>query len=308
MRGIVRRMEWLNYHHLLYFWTVAKEGSITRACERLRLAQPTISGQLRALEENLQEKLFRKSGRGLVLTETGQVVFRYADEIFGLGKELQDALKNRTSDRPLRLHAGISDLIPKLIAYRILQPALAMREPVQLICTENAPEHLLVELADHRIDVVISDAPITSKTPVRAFNHLLGSCGVSVFAARKLASQYQRRFPASLNGAPFLLPMQGSGLRSSLDHWFEAEAIHPRIIGEFKDSALMKTFGQAGAGIFFAPSAIEKEVKQHYNTAVIGRIDSIVERFYAISVERRLSHPAVLAISAGARGKLFSAY
>src|SRR4051812_16372438 len=233
-----RVMEWLNYHHLLYFWTVAKEGSIARACEKLRLAQPTISGQLRQLEDALGEKLFVKRGRGLVMTEVGQVVFRYAEEIFGLGRELQDVLKGRPRGRPLRLLVGISDMLPKLVAYRILQPALEMEEPVQLVCDEDTPERLLVQLAEHRIDVVLSDAPIPPGAPAKAFNHLLGSCSTTVFAAPKLAARYRRKFPRSLDGAPFLLPMEGAAVRRSLEQWFDAENIRPRLVGEFKDGAL----------------------------------------------------------------------
>lgn len=299
-------MEWLNYHHLLYFWTVAREGSIAKACEKLLLAQPTISGQLRLLEETLGEKLFARAGRGLVLTEVGQVVYRYADEIFGLGRELQDVLKGRPRGRPLRLMVGISDQVPKLIAYRILQPALAMAEPVQLICHEDAPERLLAELAEHRLDVVLSDAPITSMIRVKAFNHLLGQCGVTLFATPELAARHTEDFPASLNGAPVLLPVEGSSLRRSLDEWFDRQDVRPNIVGEFKDRALMKTFGEAGVGIFPAPSAIEREVKEHYNVVALGRVDDVMERFYAISVERKLKHPAVVTLSESARDKLFA--
>jgi LysR family transcriptional activator of nhaA len=299
-------MEWLNYHHLLYFWAVAKERSIARACEKLRLAQPTISGQLRLLEESLGEKLFTKAGRGLALTDVGQVVYRYADEIFGLGRELQDVLKGRPRGRPLRLLVGVSDLVPKLIAYRILHPALEMSEPVQIVCDEDTPDRLLAALAEHRLDVVLSDAPITSMIPVKAFNHLLGSCGVTLFAAPQLASRYRKNFPAYLDGAPFLLPMEGSSLRRSMEQWFDSENIRPNLVGEFKDGALMKTFGQAGAGVFAAPSAIEKEIREHYRVVIVGKIDSIVERFYAISVERKLKHPAVVTISQAARGELFA--
>ncbi len=299
-------MEWLNYHHLLYFWTVAKEGSIARACEKLRLAQPTISGQLRVLEDALGDKLFAKRGRGLVLTEVGQVVYRYADEIFGLGRELQEVLKGRPRGRPLRLNVGLSDVVPKLIAYRILQPVLAMLEPVQVVCDEDTPERLLADLAEHRFDVVVSDAPVPPTIPVKAFSHLLGTCTVTIFAARHIATRYRRNFPASLDGAPFLLPMEGSSLRRSLDEWFDSQFIRPKVVGEFKDRALMETFGQAGAGVFAGPGAIEKEIREHYRVAAIGRIDSIVERYYAISVERKLKHPAVVAISAAAREQLFT--
>ena len=299
-------MEWLNYHHLLYFWTVAREGSIARACEKLRLAQPTISGQLRLLEDTLGEKLFAKSGRGLVMTDVGQVVYQYADEIFGLGRELQDVLKGRPRGRPLRLLVGVSDLVPKLIAYRILRPALEMEESVQLVCDEDSPERLLAALADHRLDVVLSDAPITSSISVKAFNHLLGTCDVTLFCAPALLAKYRKGFPESLEGAPFLLPIEGSNLRRSLDQWFEGLKIRPKIVGEFKDGALMKTFGQAGAGIFAAPSAIVKEIHETYRVEKLGTIDSITERFYAISVERKLKHPAILKISETAREKLFA--
>jgi LysR family transcriptional regulator, transcriptional activator of nhaA len=299
-------MEWLNYHHLLYFWIVAKEGSIARACEKLRLAQPTISGQLRMLEESLGEKLFAKQGRGLAMTEVGQVVYRYADEIFGLGRELQDVLKGRPQGRPLRLLVGVSDLVPKLIAYRVLQPVLTMPEPVQLVCDEDTPERLLAELAEHRVDVVISDSPIPPTIPVKAYNHLLGTSTATVFAAPQLASRYRKNFPQCLDAAPFLLPIQGSSLRRALEQWFDAEKIRPRVAGEFKDGALMKTFGQAGAGLFAGPSAIESEIRDHYGVVAVGRIDSIVERFYAISVERKLKHPAVVTISEVARLQLFA--
>lgn len=299
-------MEWINYHHLLYFWTVAREGSIARACEKLRLAQPTISGQLRMLEESLGEKLFAKSGRGLIMTEVGQVVFRYADEIFGLGRELQDVLKGRPRGRPLRLLVGISDLVPKLIAYRVLAPVLSMSEQVQIICDEDTPERLLADLAEHRLDVVLLDSPITASIKVKAYNHLLGSCGVAVVGATPLAARYRHGFPASLDGAPFLLPLEGSNLRRAVDQWFEVEGIRPRIVGEFQDSALMKTFGQAGAGLLFAPTAIETEVRDLYKVSRVGVAKGVTERFYAISVERRLKHPAVVTISEAARDKLFA--
>jgi LysR family transcriptional activator of nhaA len=299
-------MEWLNYHHLLYFWTVAKEGSIAKACDKLLLAQPTISGQLRQLEESIGDKLFRRAGRGLAVTEVGQVVYRYAEEIFGLGRELQDVLKGRPRGRPARLVVGISDLVPKLIAYRILRPVLSMPEPVQLICHEDTADRLLADLAEHRLDVVLSDAPISSMVHVKAFNHPLGECGVTLFATPQLAKKYQKRFPESLDGAPMLLPIEGSSLRRSLEQWFETHDIRPSLAGEFKDSALMKTFGQAGAGIVPAPSAIEREVKEHYNVHVIGRLADVVERFFAISIERKLKHPAVLTITDAARERLFA--
>jgi LysR family transcriptional regulator, transcriptional activator of nhaA len=298
-------MEWMNYHHLLYFWTVAKEGSIARACEKLGLAQPTISGQLRQLEDVLGEKLFTRAGRGLVLTEVGQVVYRYAEEIFSVGRELMDVLKGRPGGRPARFTVGISDLVPKLIAYQVLAPALSLADPIHLVCHEDKPQNLLAELSSHGLDMVLTEAPITSSTNVRAFNHLLGSCGVTIFAAAHLAARYRRKFPDSLDNAPFLLPMEGCTLRRSLDQWFEEAGLRVRCVGEFQDSALLKVFGQAGAGLFAAPSVIDEEVRKRYNAAAVGRVDSIVERFYAITVQRKLKHPAVVTIAETARTQVF---
>ncbi|SRR5579884_2957581 len=299
-------MEWLNYHHLLYFWTVAKEGSIVRACEKLGLAQPTISGQLKSLELTLGEKLFAKRGRGLALTEIGQVVYRYANEIFALGRELQDVLKDGPKELRLRLVVGVSDSIPKLIAYRILRPALEMERAVQIVCDEGSPEYLLSELAEHRIDVVLSDAPIPPAAPLKAYNHLLGTSTATIFAASRVAARYRRNFPGSLHGAPFLLPTPQSSQRRPIEQWFESQGIRPRVVGEFKDTALMATFGQAGAGVFAGPTAIEKEISENYRVSPIGRMASIVERYFAISIERKLKHPAVVAISEAARETLFA--
>lgn len=303
--AIVIGMEWLNYHHLLYFWVVAREGSIARACEELHLAQPTISGQLRALEENLGEKLFTRAGRRLVPTEAGQLVFQYADEIFGLGRELIDVLKGRPRGRPIRFTVGISDLIPKLIAYRILEPVFTSAERVQLVCYEDQPERLLLELSAHRLDLVLTHMPAPSTVRIRVFNHRLGSCGVSLFATAGIAARYRKEFPARLEGAPFLVPMERSASRRALEQWFTAHKIRPQIVGEFQDSALLNAFGQAGAGIFAAPSAIEKEMCQLYRVVLIGRLESVIEEFYAVSVERRIKHPAVAAITETARNVLF---
>jgi len=248
-----------------------------------------------------------RAGRGLALTEIGHVVFRYADEIFSLGREMQDVLKGRPRGRPIRLHAGISDVLPKLIAYRVLQPALAMEEQVHLVCSEDKPERLVADLAAHGLDVVLTDAPVTSSIPVKAFNHLLGSCGVSVFASPPLAAGLRKKFPKSLDGAPFLMPVESSAMRRSLEQWCDTHGVRPHIVGEFQDSALMKTFGQGGAGVFAAPDAIEAEVRATYKVGLVGRLDGVVERFYAISIERKLKHPAVLAISEAARDTLFGA-
>ena len=298
-------MEWLNYHHLLYFCVVACHGSVTRAAAELRLAQSTVSTQLRTLEEVLGEKLFARTGRRLVLTDVGRLVFRYADEIFGLGRELLETVKGRPTGQPMRLTVGIADAVPKLIAYRLLGPALTGAEPVRIICREDKPDRLLAQLAVHGLDLVLSDAPIGPTTKVRAFNHLLGECGVTFFAAPALARTCRRGFPRSLGGAPMLLPTDNTALRRSLDDWFESEDIRPRVASEFEDSALLMAFGQAGMGLFPAPSAIERQVRSQYGVVVVGRLDTVRERFYAISGERRLKHPAVVAISEAARQRVF---
>lgn len=298
-------MEWLNYHHLLYFWTVARLGSVSDAAAELRLAQPTVSGQIRALEEALGEKLFNRTGRSLVLTDTGRIAFRYADEIFTLGRELLDTLRGRPTGKPVSLTVGVADAVPKLIAYRLLEPALHLPEPVHLVCREDRVERLLGELAIHALDVVISDAPVGPHVKVRAFNHPLGECGVTFFGAPRLARGFRRRFPHSLDAAPVLLPTEGSALRRSLDQWFNSLDIRPRVVSEFEDSALLKVFGSKGIGLFPAPSAIEAEIRRQFGVAVVGRTDAVVERFWAITVERRLNNPAVAAISAAARQRLF---
>ncbi len=299
-------MEWLNYHHLYYFWVVAKEGTIAAACKKLYLAQPTISAQLRVLENSLGEKLFTRVGRNLALTETGRIVYRYADEIFSLGRDLMDTVKGRPTGRPLRFNVGVADVLPKLVAYQLLEPALHLPEQIQLVCHEGSTTELLTKLAIYDLDLVLSDCPIAPDVKVRAFNHLLGECGISIFGTKALVTKYRRRFPKSLDGAPFIIPTSNSVLRRTLEHWFDSEDIRPIVFGEFEDSALLKVFGQAGVGVFAAPTVIEKEVKRQYDVRVVGRLDSVRERFYAISVEKKVKHPAVLAIADGARQKLFS--
>jgi LysR family transcriptional activator of nhaA len=300
-------MEWMNYHHLYYFWTVAREGSIARACEKLNLAQPTISGQLRQLEESIGEKLFVKSGRSLALTDTGQMVYRYAEEMFSVGRELLDVLRGRPRGRPIRFLVGVSDVMPKLMVFRVLQTVLKMPEKVQLVCYEGNTEGLLLKLSSHSLDMILTDAPVTAPLRTRTYNHELGSCGVTFCATTELAARMRRNYPASLDNAPFLLPMEGSVLRRNLEQWFDRHQIRPAIVGEFEDSALLKVFGQAGAGVFAVPTAVEKEVRVQYKTAVVGRTSEIVERFYAVSVERRLKHPAVVAVSEAARQLLDAA-
>jgi len=298
-------VDWLNYHHLLYFWTVAREGSVTKASEQLHLAQPTVSGQLKALENALGEKLFERAGRRLVLTGVGRVVFRYADEIFSLGRELQDTLKGRPTGQPIRFNVGVADAVPKLVAYRLLLPALSLPEPVHVVCREDKPERLLAELSVHSLDLVISDAPMGAGVKVKAYSHLLGETSVAFFGGEALASVHRKGFPRSLDGAPVLLPTEGSSLRRSLDQWFDTEGLRPRVVGEIEDSALLKVFGQAGVGLFPAPVAIEAEVRAQFGVKLVGRVDAVKERFYALSAERKLKHPAVVAISEAARLRLF---
>ena len=298
-------MEYLNYHHLRVFWMAAREGGVTRASEKLHVSQPTVTAQVRALEESFGQKLFTRAGRSLVLTDAGRSVYRYAEEILGLGQELMGTMQGRLPGRALRLKVGVANVVPKLIAYRILEPALKAGETVLLECLEDTPERLLAELAVFGLDLVLADAPVGPAVRVRAYNHLLGECGVSVFGTERMAKAHRRGFPRSLEGAPLLLPRRDSALRHSLDDWFEREGIRPHILGEFEDSALMKAFGQAGAGLFPAPSPTEREVCRQYDAHLVGRIESVRQRFYAITVERKLQHPAVIAISEAARGTLF---
>ena len=297
-------MEWLNYHHLMYFWVVAREGSVAKACEKLYLAQPTISGQIRALEKSLKASLFTRVGRNLALTETGRTVFQYADEIFSLGRELQDTLHNRPTGQPIRFVVGVADALPKLISHRLLQPALTLPEQIQVTCHDGEPDRLLAQLALHELDLVLSDVPANPRLGVKAYNHLLGECGVTFFGTEELAKRYRKGFPQSLDGAPFLLPVGNVNLRRNLDLWFEQHGIRPQIRGEFSDSALLKVFGQFGDGLFAAHDVVVAEVKRMYRVSVVGQTDRLRERFYAISVEKRIKHPAVLAITAAAREAL----
>lgn len=299
-------MDWLNYNHLRYFWAVAREGGVTRASRRLHISQPTVSAQIRELEQALGEKLFVKKGRTLELTEVGRLVYRYADEIFDLGRELLDVVMGGLPGRTPRLTVGIDNVVPKVVAYRLLEPALKLETPVQVVCHEDKPERLLAALAVHELDIVLTDAPLGTGLSVRAYNHLLGECAVTIFGSEELARAHEAGFPRSLDGAPLLLPTEGTALRRSLDAWFEAQGIRPRVVGEFEDSALLKVFGQAGRGLFPAPAATAAEVRRQYDVCPIGTIESVRERFYAISVERKLRHPAVVAISEAARTKLFA--
>lgn len=289
-------MEWMNYHHLLYFWTIAREGSLAKASQELRLSPSAISGQIKVLESSLGEKLFVKSGRRLMLSETGRMVYRYADEIFRLGKDLQDTLKDRPVGRPMRVTVGVADVVPKLITRELLEPALHLKDPVCLVCREDKPDKLLAELALHELDVILMDAPASSLVKVKAFNHLLVECDIVFVASRKLASQYRKSFPSSLHGAPMLLPTENSALRRALDHWFEENDIRPKIMGEFEDNALLNVFGQRGIGLFPAPALIADEVRSQYKVELVGKLKDVRQRFYAVTVERKVMNPAAAAI------------
>jgi len=296
----------VNYKHLRYFWAVAREGGVARASERLHLTPQTISGQLSLLEEHLGVELFIRVGRNLELTETGRLVLSYADEIFSLGGELEEVIHQLPEGRPHLFRVGVVDVLPKSIAHRILKPALQMTEPVRMICREASIDTLLAELTVHRLDLVLADRPIPSTVSARGFSHKLGECAVSFFATEKLKKKLKGDFPHCLGGAPLLLPSSGTQLRSSIDRWLDKHRIHPRMIAEFDDSALMKAFGQEGAGIFIAPAVIEAEVEWQYQVTAIGRTEEVKERFYAISVERRVTHPVVAAVMEAARESLFA--
>lgn len=298
-------MDWLNYHHLLYFWVVAREGSITRATEVLNLTQPTISAQLRRLEESLGEKLFEKSGRGLALTEAGRIAFRYAGEIFALGRELRDTLRDRPTGKPLRVTVGVADVVPKLVAYRVLRPAFQAAKEVEIVCREGPSDALLAQLGQHEVDLVLTDAPAGGRVP-RAFNHYLGESGTTFFAAAPLAASVRRDFPRSLSGAPLLLPGEATQIRRAIEQWLDVNELTPRRVGEFDDLALMTTFGRGGTGVFPAPSAIEREIEAEYHVRVVGRVADLKERFYAVSAERKIKNPVVSAITSAARRELFA--
>ncbi len=296
----------INFKHLRYFWVVATEGGVARASERLHLTPQTISGQIGLLEQQLGVKLFNRVGRNLELTESGRLVMSYADEIFSLGGELEDAIHQLPTDRPQLLRVGVVDVLPKSIALRILEPALQMGEAVRMVCREASLDVLLAELSVHRLDLVLADRRIPSTVSTRGYSHRLGECAVSFFAAPALRKTLGRTFPACLNGAPMLLPGGGTRLRSALDQWFDRQRLHPQVVAEFDDSALMKAFGQKGTGVFTAPSAIEAEVEKQFQVKTLGRVDELKEYFYAISIERRVTHPVVSAVMDAARESLFA--
>ncbi len=296
----------LNYNHLQYFWAVAREGSVVKAAKSLHLTPQTISGQLKLLEESIGQALFDRVGRRLVLTETGHVVLEYAEEIFSIGAELSQVVRGQRSAVHSVFSVGIVSSLPKLIAERIIAPTLEADNSVRIRCHEASLEQLLAELAVHRLDIVLSDQPMPQGFGLRAFNHSLGESGLAFFAQKRVARRYRKFFPESLDEAPMLLPSQNSALRRRLDAWFDSNGIAPQIIGEFDDSALLKAFGEAGAGLFAASSAIENEVCKMYGMAVVGHTEDVTEQFYAISPERRIKHPSAVKITERARMELFA--
>ncbi|MDX9721446.1 MAG: transcriptional activator NhaR [Myxococcota bacterium] len=299
-------MEWLNYHHLLYFWLVAREGSLSRAAAELRLAQSTVSKQIHQFEEVLGHQLFVKKGRQLVLTESGRVAFRYADEIFGLGREMVGTLRDRPVGKPLRLTVGIADVVPKLVAERVLSSALSLPQTVRLVCREGASDRLLAQLALHELDVILTDAPANPAVKVRAFSHLLGESEIGIFGCSDLAERYREGFPQSLTGAPLLLPTENTSMRRSLDQWMEAKGVRPNVVGEFEDSALLKVFGLRGFGMFPASMAVARDVEEQHRVEFMGIVSEVREQLYAVTVERRIQHPGVVAICDAARSQLFA--
>lgn len=290
-------MDWLNYHHLRYFWVVAKEGSLKRAAEKLHVSQPSISEQIKELEEALGVPLFQRSGRANVLTDAGQVAFRYAQEIFNRGAELQTAVKQLPGAQALRLYAGVTDSIPKLVANEILKPALSMPQSVHVICREGKFEDLLDQLATHRLDIVLSDETPPSSAKVKTFTHSLGESGVTFCASAGLATRLRKGFPKSLSGAPVLLPGENTAMRRCLDQWFHKHQIHPKVIAEFDDAALMKVMGAEGRGFIPVPTVVLHEALTRYQFRVIGATDTCRQTYYAVTAERHITHPAVLLIT-----------
>jgi LysR family transcriptional activator of nhaA len=296
----------LNFNHLRYFWVVAREGGLVQAGKVLHLSHPTLSTQIHALEDALGEKLFTKAGRRLALTEVGRVAYRYAEEIFGLGNELVDAVQGRAAGRPAKLVVGVADVLSKLLVRRLLQPAVAASETVRLVCREGSFDRMLADLAQHALDVVIADSPVPSGSAIRAHTHLLGECGVALFGSAALVGPRRRGFPGSLDRAPVLLPAESLSLRRALNQWFDRHGIRPRVVAEFEDAALLNTFGADAVGIFPGPAAVAGEIEAQYGVQLLGIAEGVSERYYAITVERRLANPAVLAITRAAHQEVFA--
>ena len=298
-------MEWLNFHHLRYFWTVAKKGSVRKAAEELHISQPSISAQLKLLEEALGEKLFERSGRNLVLSEVGQLVLSYADEIFSAGRELLSAVKQRPGNRALRLNVGMTDALSKLIAFEILKPAFRISPPVHVVCRQAEIGPLVGQLAAHRLDIVLADEPASSSLKTKTFNHRLGRSGVTFCAVPTIAAKLRRNFPRSLDEAPALLPSTNMGMRGALDKWFDAQGVRPRLVGEFEDSALMEVAASGGLGFSTVHTVVDAAALRHYGLKVIAKVEECGSDFYAITAERRLKHPAVMAITEHANTQIF---
>ena len=303
---MISSVEWLNFHHLRYFWTVARKGGVRKAADELHVSQPSISAQLRLLEDSLGEKLFKRSGRNLVLTEMGQLVLTYADEIFSAGRELMNAVKQRPGGRLLRLNVGMTDSISKLMGFEFLKPAIRFSEPVHVVCRMAAIEVLVNQLQAHRLDIVLADEPASSSLKAKTFNHRLGRSGVTFCAVPAIAKKLRRNFPQSLNGATALLPTENMGMRAVLDTWFDTKGIHPRLLGEYEDSALMVFCATAGRGFTVVPTVVAREVLKHWGLRVIANVDECGTEFYAITAERRVKNPAALAITEHAYSELFA--
>jgi LysR family transcriptional regulator, transcriptional activator of nhaA len=297
-------MEWLNYHHLFYFWLTVKTGTVSAAADSLHLARPTVAAQIKDLEKSMGASLFEKQGRGLVLTKFGQQVHQYAEEIFSLGHELREFVKTGHHGKRKRFVVGLPDVVPKHIAFELLKPALHMKDRVRTICLEGKLHQLLADLALHKLDLIISDSPAPTTLEFKVYTHKLGECGMSMLATPALANNYKKGFPQSLTDAPCLLPTIHTAVRRSLDLWMDDNEIFPDVVAEFEDSALLKVFGQAGEGIFPVPTAIEAIVKKQYDVQLVGRIPEVKDKFYAISAEKRVQHDATLLLVKQARNKL----
>jgi LysR family transcriptional regulator, transcriptional activator of nhaA len=298
-------MDWLNYHHLRYFWVVAKEGTLRQAAEKLAVSQPSISAQIHLLEESLGAPLFRRNGRRLALTDTGQLAFGYAEDIFSTGQDLLDAVRDRPGYRPMRCQVGVTDSVPKLVASRMLRPAFHLSQPMHMLCREGPLDTLLMELASYRLDLVLADEPAAHGLQVKTFSHLLGTCGTVFCAVPKMAAKLRATFPRSLHDAPALLPVSTTPLRTALEEWFDSLGVRPVVVAEFEDPAFMMVMAAEGLGFVVAPSVIARETLQHYGLKSFGRTAECTHQYYAITAERRLKHPAAIAITEHSRSDLF---
>lgn len=293
-------MERLNYQHLFYFWNVAREGSVTRACQKLGLAQPTISGQLSVFEAAIGAQLFRKEGRNLVLTETGRMVFNYADEIFTIGRELGRVLRDGAGLRAPRLSVGVVSSLPKLLVYRLIEPVLRQFPGAQITVIGDKIDRLLSELSMHGVDFIIADAP-TSSAAARLYHHSLGQSAVAAYAPKEQIDHYRADFPSSLNGAPLLLQTPDTQVRRALDKWFEENAMSPRIVAEIEDSALLKTFAVETGGVIFAPLSVSAQIERQYGLHVIDKIPDVSVSFFGITMHRKVENKLVTALLKNAR-------